>query len=144
MRGDPRVNWWRREGIAVDASARNTIAGNTLRRNAFGGIFLYKNCWETHSYEPDSEQRVQHAHSNMFQAPEAERFEQQLCLVESEHRDTVIENNAPACRGDDGRWEACPEHGGKSSGCTHATGSADPGILLIVLWMVARTRGRSA
>jgi parallel beta-helix repeat protein len=36
----------RREGLAVDSSAHNTIKGNHFIGNAGGGIFLYKNCGE--------------------------------------------------------------------------------------------------
>lgn len=64
--GLPRQHWWRREGIAVDASAHNTIVGNELHHNAFGGVFLYKNCWEYHSTDPNGPQRIQHAHSNLI------------------------------------------------------------------------------
>jgi len=64
--GLPRQHWWRREAIAVDASAHNTIVGNELHHNAFGGVFLYKNCWEYHSTDPNGPQRIQHAHSNLI------------------------------------------------------------------------------
>lgn len=299
--GTPRVNWWRREGIAVDASAHNTITGNTLRRNAFGGIFLYKNCWELHSYEPDSEQRVQHARDNLiegnqfsdmpvgvwvasrqardlgawdcgdptpypnpipleeafpdepacrgtipapydysaeylwakfegrtcpqddcstdrdavwiwpdfaedntirgntfsrleligvrveddgttiegnlflgdfdyvylgtpfrarylgepvlgtritdnlFQSPEAEGFEERLCLVEGEHQDTMVAHNAPACRGGDGQWEACSPPRGGQSGCGHTGGTAGlAGLWGGLLWLAGARRRRPA
>lgn len=36
----------RREGVAVDSSAHNTVKGNRFIGNAGGGIFLYKNCGE--------------------------------------------------------------------------------------------------
>lgn len=42
----PRKGIARREGIAVDSSARNTIRNNQFDHNAAGGIFLYKNCGE--------------------------------------------------------------------------------------------------
>ncbi len=42
----PRRGVARREGIAVDSSARNTIRNNQFDHNAAGGIFLYKNCGE--------------------------------------------------------------------------------------------------
>jgi parallel beta-helix repeat protein len=61
----PRTGWARREGIAVDASAFNLIENNTVESNAFGGVFLYKNCWEYHT-DADQEQRHQHAHSNVI------------------------------------------------------------------------------
>ncbi len=35
-----------REGISVDGSYENTIAGNAFLENSAGGIFLYKNCGE--------------------------------------------------------------------------------------------------
>jgi parallel beta-helix repeat protein len=38
-----------REGISVDGSSGNTIRDNYIARNAYGGIFLYKNCGENAS-----------------------------------------------------------------------------------------------
>lgn len=42
-----------REGIAVDGSRNNRILRNTLYRNSYGGIFLYKNCGEYATDKPD-------------------------------------------------------------------------------------------
>lgn len=39
----------RREGIAIDSSAYNIVRNTRFSRNAAGGIFLYKNCWEHHT-----------------------------------------------------------------------------------------------
>lgn len=64
--GLPTVGWLRREGVAVDAAAFNLIEGNDFEGNAFGGVFLYKNCWEFHSIHMDSPPRHQHAHSNII------------------------------------------------------------------------------
>lgn len=36
----------RREGLAIDSSAHNTVKGNHFIANAGGGVFLYKNCGE--------------------------------------------------------------------------------------------------
>ena len=36
----------RREALAIDGSSGNTIRGNVFRKNADGGVYLYKNCWE--------------------------------------------------------------------------------------------------
>lgn len=38
-----------REGLAIDSSSDNTIAGNYFINNASGGVFLYKNCGELYS-----------------------------------------------------------------------------------------------
>lgn len=64
--GLPRLALTRREGLAVDASAFNLIENNRFSGNAVGGIFLYKNCQEFHSSEPDQLPRSQHAHSNVI------------------------------------------------------------------------------
>jgi len=63
--GGMSIAWNRREGIAVDASAQNVIEDNQLENNAFGGILLYKNCWEHAATNPNSWQRIQHSHSNV-------------------------------------------------------------------------------
>jgi len=39
----------RREGLAIDSSAHNTVMGNKFVSNAGGGIFIYKNCGESFS-----------------------------------------------------------------------------------------------
>lgn len=41
-----------REGIAIDGSRHNRILRNTLYRNSYGGIFLYKNCGEYFTEKP--------------------------------------------------------------------------------------------
>ncbi|TNF25926.1 MAG: right-handed parallel beta-helix repeat-containing protein [Deltaproteobacteria bacterium] len=64
--GLPRVDWQRREGLAIDAAAYTVVAGNTFRGNAFGGVFLYKNCWEFAHGDPNGPQRLQHAHDNVI------------------------------------------------------------------------------
>jgi parallel beta-helix repeat protein len=56
----------RREAIAVDASAYNTIVGNTFDDNAHGGIFLYKNCYE-HAGDDNQNPRLQHSHDNLIE-----------------------------------------------------------------------------
>ena len=55
-----------REGMSVDASSRNVIAGNLFLGNNLAGIYLYKNCQEhaqtiDPNYNPNSETRHQHA-----------------------------------------------------------------------------------
>jgi parallel beta-helix repeat protein len=55
-----------REGIAIDASAQNTITGNVFQGNALAGITLYKNCWEHHSTDPNSFPRWQHSNQNLI------------------------------------------------------------------------------
>ena len=42
-----------REGIAIDGSRNNRIAGNIIHSNAAGGIFLYKNCGEYATQKPN-------------------------------------------------------------------------------------------
>jgi len=64
--GSPRIAWYRREGIAIDASSEHVITGNEITGNAFGGILLYKNCWEHAAEEPDSRPRTDHARANLI------------------------------------------------------------------------------
>jgi parallel beta-helix repeat protein len=42
-----------REGIAVDGSRDNRIVRNRISSNSAGGIFLYKNCGEYFTQQPD-------------------------------------------------------------------------------------------
>ncbi len=42
-----------REGIAIDGSRNNRVAGNFIHSNAAGGIFLYKNCGEYATQKPN-------------------------------------------------------------------------------------------
>ena len=65
--GSPRLGWYRREGIAVDASSEHRILNNDIIDNAFGGILLYKNCWEHAESEPGSRPRIEHARANLIQ-----------------------------------------------------------------------------
>ena len=65
--GVPRLGWYRREGIAIDASSEHYIADNDINDNAFGGIFLYKNCWEHADEEPNSRPRTDHARANIIE-----------------------------------------------------------------------------
>lgn len=55
----------RREGVAVDSSANNVIQGNLFKRNAAGGIFLYKNCGE-HISDGKQVLRWQHSDRNVI------------------------------------------------------------------------------
>lgn len=64
--GRRRIGWFRREGIAIDASSEHVIENNDITRNALGGILLYKNCWEHAADEPDSQPRTEHASSNII------------------------------------------------------------------------------
>lgn len=64
--GVPRIGWYRREGIAIDASAEHLIVDNDIIGNALGGILLYKNCWEHAQEDPTSEPRTEHARSNII------------------------------------------------------------------------------
>jgi hypothetical protein len=59
--GRPRVGWYRREGVAVDASSEHLIEGNDIVGNAFGGVLLYKNCQEHAAENPRSLPRTEHA-----------------------------------------------------------------------------------
>ena len=65
--GVARLAWYRREGIAVDAASENIIVDNEITNNAFGGILLYKNCWEHAEAEPNSRPRTEHARANLIQ-----------------------------------------------------------------------------
>ena len=65
--GVPRLAWYRREGIAVDAASENIIIDNEISNNAFGGVLLYKNCWEHAEAEPNSRPRTEHARANLIQ-----------------------------------------------------------------------------
>ncbi|MGB0646122.1 MAG: right-handed parallel beta-helix repeat-containing protein [Bradymonadia bacterium] len=64
--GVPRIGWYRREGIAVDGSSEHVIRGNDINDNAFGGIFLFKNCWEHAADEPNSRPRTEYASDNVI------------------------------------------------------------------------------
>lgn len=65
-KGVDRTEWTRREGVAVDASAYNEIEDNRFEANAFGGVFLYKNCWEHSTTDPKSPPRPLHAMANVI------------------------------------------------------------------------------
>ncbi len=65
--GFPRLGWYRREGIAIDGASENYIADNDINDNAFGGILLYKNCWEHAAEEPNSRPRTDHARANVIE-----------------------------------------------------------------------------
>lgn len=68
--GTSRIGWYRREGIAIDASSEHVISQNEVTNNAFGGILLYKNCWEHAAEEPDSRPRTDHARANLIEGNE--------------------------------------------------------------------------
>jgi hypothetical protein len=59
--GSARLGWYRREGIAVDASSDHLIEGNDIVGNAIGGVLLYKNCQEHAAENPRSLPRTDHA-----------------------------------------------------------------------------------
>ena len=65
--GFPRIGWYRREGIAIDASSEHYIGYNDINDNAFGGILLYKNCWEHAAEEPNSRPRTDPARANVIE-----------------------------------------------------------------------------
>jgi parallel beta-helix repeat protein len=48
-----RYQYTGREGIAIDGSRDNVIRNNSIHDNSAGGIFLYKNCGEYATTEPD-------------------------------------------------------------------------------------------
>lgn len=50
--GTAKIGRGRREAIAIDGSYENTIIGNTITGNAYGGIHLYSNCGEHVSTDP--------------------------------------------------------------------------------------------
>ena len=56
----------KREAIAIDSSAHNTITDNTFINNAGGAIFIYKNCYENFEDEK-SLPRVQHSSFNIIE-----------------------------------------------------------------------------
>ena len=64
--GVPRIGWYRREGIAIDASAEHLIVDNDIVGNALGGILLYKNCWEHAEELPESVPRTEHARDTII------------------------------------------------------------------------------
>lgn len=72
--GTPRLGWYRREGIAIDASSEHVIRGNEITHNALGGVLLYKNCWEHAAENPDTQPRTDHARANLI---EENRFGEQ-------------------------------------------------------------------
>ncbi len=55
----------KREAIAIDSSAYNTITDNKFINNAGGAIFLYKNCYENYQ-DPSSLPRVQYSNFNII------------------------------------------------------------------------------
>ncbi len=55
----------KREAIAIDSSAYNTITDNKFINNAGGAIFLYKNCYENYE-DASSLPRVQHSSFNII------------------------------------------------------------------------------
>lgn len=60
----PRWGVARREGIAIDSSAHNRVISNRIAGNAAGAVFLYKNCHERATTNPDSPPRWQQASHN--------------------------------------------------------------------------------
>ena len=88
--GTPRIGWYRREGIAIDGSSEHYIAGNDISANAFGGILLYKNCWEHAAEEPNSRPRTDHARANLI---ENNRFREQpfgIWIAARQSRDLTL------------------------------------------------------
>ena len=70
-----RFRFWGigREGISIDGSRRNLVAGNSFEGNSAGGIFLYTNCGEYVNSRPERWfQRRYGADDNMIVA---NRFE---------------------------------------------------------------------
>ncbi len=55
----------KREAIAIDSSAYNTITDNQFINNAGGAIFLYKNCYENH-IDSNSLPRFQYSSFNII------------------------------------------------------------------------------
>ena len=72
--GLPRLGWYQREGIAIDASSEHIISGNDIIDSALAGITLYKNCWEHRATDPKSHPRTDHARANII---EGNRFANQ-------------------------------------------------------------------
>ncbi|MDD2943139.1 MAG: right-handed parallel beta-helix repeat-containing protein [bacterium] len=62
-------NSWgkKREALAIDSSAGNMIRRNVFRRNKFGGIFLYKNCFEKSHTDKNQVARWQGANDNIIE-----------------------------------------------------------------------------
>jgi len=68
--GDPlgrREKKGRREGVAIDSSAYNTLTNNVFESNAIGGVYIYKNCWERHN-DPMQVKRWQSASYNVMRS----------------------------------------------------------------------------
>lgn len=61
----PRVGILRREAIAVDSSANSQITDNVFQDNGYGGVFLYKNCYEKHN-DITQLPRLQHSDYNQI------------------------------------------------------------------------------
>ena len=59
-----------REGVAIDGSRFNTVAGNHFEGNSAGGILLYKNCGE----HPDSPRYFERRHGAHGNTIEGNRF----------------------------------------------------------------------
>ncbi|HMT94994.1 right-handed parallel beta-helix repeat-containing protein [uncultured Thiothrix sp.] len=64
--GTAKTGRGRREAIAVDGSDENTIVGNTITGNAYGGIHLYSNCGEYVSTDPTYIPRIFDAEYNVI------------------------------------------------------------------------------
>lgn len=62
--GTAKTGRGRREAIAIDGSYSNTISGNTITGNAYGGIHLYSNCGEHVSTDPTYIPRIFDAEYN--------------------------------------------------------------------------------
>ena len=62
--GAPESHRRGREGIAIDASAHNTLSQNRIADNYKAGIALYKNCGEQHTPNKPAIIRMQHADHN--------------------------------------------------------------------------------
>ena len=64
--GTPKIAWYRREGVAIDGSSEHLIENNLFDGNAFGGVLMYKNCWEHAAENPDSKPRTEYASDNII------------------------------------------------------------------------------
>lgn len=64
--GSAKTGRGRREAIAIDGSYSNTISGNTITGNAYGGIHLYSNCGEHVSTDPTYIPRIFDAEYNLI------------------------------------------------------------------------------